>query len=621
MDQRLWQKVGRPAAVFFLSITLTAGAGTEPGYVFAAKKAPRASGTKVTRVVKVKTKKSGEALHWKDARSFRIMEPGTSEQLALAEGIEEISFVSSDPNVAEVSPEGVVTAKQAGAARITASAAGASVSCEVYVGPRITALGWKNTEKRRTIEKKEKFRIKAAVTPADAAYRKLTFRSSNPKVAQVDARGTVYGRKNGRATITARTQDGSNLAVSCRVTVGKKVRKMTWKNGKPKMTMRFGEEKKFQLTFSPKNVSDRRVRFYSSNPGTAAVNSKGVVTAKRRGLVKITAAARDGSGRKLNMSLTVKNPLNPFQTHFLGHRGMPKSYPENTVESFRGAAGQKYWGVECDIWETKEPDGTTDLMVFHDRYLNRLTGYFLPVQWVNMQNRTNYPIVGGRKNDRSIRYLIPNLEEYIDAVDPVHTGKQLIIEMKDQNISRTGAEKFFETLRQKGVPGNKVTIIAFGKETLLTLRQVGQEYTAGIPDPLSEGQGNAGGRQSADGQQSAGNQQGEAGQPGVIRYDASGADYWLLMRNDLSEENTLQEISWAKTNHMAGVSVAQVMKDKSEQGLALREQKLRWIISRLKEEQLKISLGPLDDALEAKKYVDLGVTEITTNQRIWAKND
>lgn len=107
----------------------------------------------------------------------------------------------------------------------------------------------------------------------------------------------------------------------------------------------------------------------------------------------------------------------------------------------------------------------------------------------------------------------------------------------------------------------------------------------------------------------------------MIRYDASGADYWLLMRNDLSEENTLQEISWAKTNHMAGVSVAQVMKDKSEQGLALREQKLRWIISRLKKEQLKISLGPLDDALEAKKYVDLGVTEITTNQRIWAKND
>lgn len=613
MDWRVvLQKVGRPAAVFFLSVALTAGSGMGPGAVHAEGNVSKNAGAAAARTVKLK--KVGEAIRWKDAAEFRIMEPGTSERFELAEGGEGAVFVSSDPNVAEVSPDGVVTAKQAGRARITATSAGGnSVFCEVYVGPRITALGWKNTENRRTMEKKEKFRLKVQVTPADAAYRKLTFRSSNPKVAKVSAGGTVYGRKNGRVTITARAQDGSNVSVSCRVTVGKKVRKMTWKIGKSKTSMPFGEQKKFRLTFAPKNVSDRRVSFSSSDPGIAAVNSRGVVTAKRRGNVTITAAARDGSGKKVKMTLAVKNPLNPFKTHFLGHRGMPRSFPENTVESFREAARQNYWGVECDIWETKEPDGTTDLMVYHDRYLTRLTGYFLPVQWVNMQNRTAYPIVGGRNNDRSIRYLIPNLDEYIDAVDPVHTGKELIIEMKDPSISRAGAEKFFETLRQKGVPGDKVTIIAFGKETLLTLRQVGEEYTAGISGSAEENQ------------QGAGEPAGDAGQTGtgdpeeVIRYDASGVDYWLLMRNDLSENDTLQEISWAKTNRMAGVSVAQVMKDRTEQGLALQEQKIRWIITRLKAERLKISLGPLDNALEAKKYVDLGVTEITTNLRVWAR--
>lgn len=54
----------------------------------------------------------------------------------------------------------------------------------------------------------------------------------------------------------------------------------------------------------------------------------------------------------------------------IGHRGAPRDYPENTLESFQRALEAGVWMVELDVRQSS--DGA--LMVFHDDQLDRLTG-------------------------------------------------------------------------------------------------------------------------------------------------------------------------------------------------------------------------------------------------------
>lgn len=58
----------------------------------------------------------------------------------------------------------------------------------------------------------------ATVYPDNAANKKVTWTSSDEKVATVDKNGKVVGVKEGKATITVKTDDGGKTA-SCNVTV------------------------------------------------------------------------------------------------------------------------------------------------------------------------------------------------------------------------------------------------------------------------------------------------------------------------------------------------------------------------------------------------------------------
>ncbi len=65
----------------------------------------------------------------------------------------------------------------------------------------------------------KRYRLTAAVRPSTAYNKKIQWKSSDPKIAKVDARGNVKGIKKGHAVITALARDGSGKKASCRVTV------------------------------------------------------------------------------------------------------------------------------------------------------------------------------------------------------------------------------------------------------------------------------------------------------------------------------------------------------------------------------------------------------------------
>ena len=61
--------------------------------------------------------------------------------------------------------------------------------------------------------------LTGTVSPADASYRWISWSSDNTSVATVDSNGLVTAVGEGTATITARTQDGSNVSATCQITV------------------------------------------------------------------------------------------------------------------------------------------------------------------------------------------------------------------------------------------------------------------------------------------------------------------------------------------------------------------------------------------------------------------
>lgn len=125
----------------------------------------------------------------------------------------------------------------------------------------------------------------------------ISWKSSNTKVATVNAQGVVTAKAEGTATITA-SLDGQT--VSYKVTV-----KTPGITAKAEQSTIYTKGKTSTTVKVTKTGVTGTTKFKSSNTSIATVNSKGLVTAKKAGTVKITAQV--GSYTK-TVTIQVKNP-------------------------------------------------------------------------------------------------------------------------------------------------------------------------------------------------------------------------------------------------------------------------------------------------------------------------
>lgn len=160
--------------------------------------------TKITTTTKSLTLAKG-ATYKKLASSIAVT-PITSK--------EKVTYSSSNKKVATVSSKGVIKAKKAGTAKITVKSGKKKVVVTVKVtGVKTTNLS--GVPAAKNVSKGKSFKIKAIATPKNTDE-KITFKSSNKKVATVTSKGVVKGLKKGAATITV--QSGSKK-MTCKVTV------------------------------------------------------------------------------------------------------------------------------------------------------------------------------------------------------------------------------------------------------------------------------------------------------------------------------------------------------------------------------------------------------------------
>lgn len=127
---------------------------------------------------------------------------------------EKVTYSSSNAKVATVNSKGVITGKAAGTAKITVKSGSKKATITVKVA-KVKTTKLSGVPSSKTVKKGKTFTIKASVTPKNSDE-KVTYKTSNKKIATVTSKGVVKGIKKGTATITV--QSGSKKQ-TCKVTV------------------------------------------------------------------------------------------------------------------------------------------------------------------------------------------------------------------------------------------------------------------------------------------------------------------------------------------------------------------------------------------------------------------
>jgi len=131
-----------------------------------------------------------------------------------------VTWKCSDESIARVSPTGIVTGIAAGKATVTAicDLTGVTAKCEVTVTIPVASVTL--SAAALSLKVGAAAALTYTINPENATNQEVTWKSSNPKIVAVDAKGNLTALAAGIVTITITTEDGKKTAI-CKVTVTK----------------------------------------------------------------------------------------------------------------------------------------------------------------------------------------------------------------------------------------------------------------------------------------------------------------------------------------------------------------------------------------------------------------
>ena len=302
-----------------------------------------------------------------------VMEKGETQQLNIEYGTDDkaeqekiaeaasklnLTWTSSDEEVATVDETGLVTAVGAGEADITVSVSDANISSTTHVKVVITPTGVEAPDSIELVTNGENSKaLGAKMTPEDATEVKLAYESSDESVATVDENGVVTAVADGECIITTYvtadipataesaeakpvvdevtsseaevadsaadsevpddaassepkdTTDSSfgvvpdSLSAETKVTVTTKVEQIVLNKTEGVLTV--GNSVTVTATVTPDNATNATVNWTSSDEKVATVDSNGKVTAVAAGNATIKATSESDGDVSADYALTV----------------------------------------------------------------------------------------------------------------------------------------------------------------------------------------------------------------------------------------------------------------------------------------------------------------------------
>ncbi len=206
-----------------------------------------------------------------------------------------IKWKSSHPEFVKVNSKGKVTGLKLGkVATITATSVDGKhiATCRVKVAKvEVTALKLNKTSASAytggTVTLTPKF------TPAKPSNSKVTWTSSDTKLATVGADGVVTAHKEGTVVVTCTSSEGGYKA-SCTVKIAKGVRVTGVKLDKTSEEANVGAAFNLFATVEPADATNKKLIWTSTNPAVATVSANGRVVTLKEGLTYIQVRTEDG---------------------------------------------------------------------------------------------------------------------------------------------------------------------------------------------------------------------------------------------------------------------------------------------------------------------------------------
>ena len=151
------------------------------------------------------------------------------------------------------------------------------------------------------------FRLRAGqsytvkVSGLGAGDKVKSWKSNNTKIATVNSKGKITGKKSGTTTITVTLISGLTKNIKVRVQTGVVKTAEISLNTRKVTLAKKGRTYQLKVTVLPV-TSQQKVTYTSSRPTVATVNSKGKITAKKKGTTTITATS---GTKKITCKVTV----------------------------------------------------------------------------------------------------------------------------------------------------------------------------------------------------------------------------------------------------------------------------------------------------------------------------
>lgn len=225
----------------------------------------------------------------------------------------EVAFLTSNPDIATVSPDGTIHGVSVGEATITCTLPigfGPNSKVVVNVIPevvRATGLSIENTTdlgEEGKIYVTDELQLKGNIEPVNHTYDRLVWMSSDENVATVDQNGLVTCVGLGDAVISAVTTDRSAIVASYPLHVEEYIAVQSIAIAPVSEPISLlGGDYALDVTYTPAQATKGSVEWTSSNDAVATVH-KGIVTPTGFGSATITGTCV-ATGEKVSVNIEI----------------------------------------------------------------------------------------------------------------------------------------------------------------------------------------------------------------------------------------------------------------------------------------------------------------------------
>lgn len=194
--------------------------------------------------------------------------------------------------------------------------------------------------------------IVVTISPS-SAKKSVAFKSSNTRIVTVDSKGKVTAKAVGKVkiTITIKGKDGKTTKKYVTINVpAVPVSNITL--DQQHLTMNPEQKVKLQATVSPKNATNKTIKWSSSNPVVADVSSTGEVTALSAGTTFISAIS--SNNRMAMCQVDVKEPVESVELDASGLSMYPTQEIRLNATVLPLTASDK-----SVVWESADPTVAT----------------------------------------------------------------------------------------------------------------------------------------------------------------------------------------------------------------------------------------------------------------------